>query len=512
MIQYFNKYLMKTKNPVIKKLLEHYKEISLLGKIKALLDWDLNVNLPSKAAAGRAEQSAYLAKRGTDLWLDTDFRKIVEKANKQTDLTKEEQALLRNINIAGKYYFNIPQKLIIEKEQASSKAFMVWKEARQNNDFKAFLPSLQTLIAIDRKMATYIGYKDNPYDALLDIHEPELTATYTKKMFDAIKPKLIELTKRMQEYKDDEQLEKKYINDKSSYPLEKQKELSLMIMKLMGYDFQAGRLDVSPHPFTTSLDRYDVRITNAYHENDFRFSFTSTTHESGHALYEQGVDPSYNETPLAGGVSYGIHEALSRFWENMVGKNPQFLKYVTPEFQKAFPKQLGKITPDEFAKLFHVVKPSFIRIESDEVTYSLHIILRFEIENELINGKIKPADAARVWKDKSEEYFGIRPDTDSRGVLQDVHWAYGAFGYFPSYAMGNLYGAQLLHAMKKTVDFDKEVGKGKLQNVHTWLDKNIHTYGSLYFPRELIKRATGEELNPQYFVDYLTSKYQKLYK
>jgi carboxypeptidase Taq len=502
---------MKTKHPVIKKLLEHYKEISLLGKIKSVLDWDLNVNLPPKAAPGRAEQSAYLAKRTTDLWLDNEFRKTVEKANALTDLTQEEKALLRNIQVAGKFFFTVPQKLIIEKEQVSSKAFMIWKEARQNNDFKAFLPLLRTLIEIDRKIATYIGYKDNPYDALLDLHEPELTAAYTKDMFDAVKPKLIALTKRMQEFKKDEQLERIYINDKMSYPLEKQKELSLMVMKLMGYDFQAGRLDVSPHPFTCTLDRYDVRITTAYHENDFRFSFTSTTHESGHALYEQAVNPDYSETPLAGGVSYGIHEALSRFWENMVGKNPQFLHHLTPEFQKTFPKQLGKITPDEFVKLFHVVKPSFIRIESDEVTYSLHIILRFEIENELINGKIKPEDAARVWKEKSQEYFGMAPETDAQGVLQDVHWAYGAFGYFPSYAMGNLYGAQFLNTMKKTFNFDKEVSKGNLKPVHNWLDKNIHHYGSLYYPRELVKKATGEDLNPTYFTDYLEAKYKKIY-
>jgi carboxypeptidase Taq len=503
---------MQISNPLIKKLLDHYNEISLLGKIKAVLDWDLNVNLPSKAAPGRSNQSAYLAKRSTDLWLDTDFRKNLEKANKLTDLSNEEKAIVRNLNISGKYFFNIPQKLIIEKEQATSKAFMVWKDAREKNNFKAFLPSLKELIEIDRKMAKYIGYKDNPYDALLDLHEPELTAAYTQKMFDAIKPNLIELVKKMQEYKKDEELEKKFLNGKYSYDHDEQKKIGLMVMKMMGYDFDAGRVDVSPHPFTTSLDRYDVRITNAYHEKDFRFSFTSTTHETGHAIYEQAVNPAYSETPLEGGVSYGIHEALSRFWENMVGKNTQFLTHLTPEFQKAFPKQLGKITEHDFVKLFHVVKPSFIRIEADEVTYSLHIILRFEIENELINGKIKPEQAADVWKQKSEEYFGITPSTDTEGILQDVHWSYGAFGYFPSYAMGNLYGAQFLAAMKKTVAVEKDLGKGNLENIHSWLDKNIHRHGSLYFARELTKKATGEELNPQYFIDYITTKYHNLYK
>lgn len=503
---------MKITSPVIKKILNHYKEIALLGKIKAVLDWDLNVNLPSKAASGRSQQSAYLAKRSTELWLDKDFRKNIEKANSITGLTKEEQAILRNLNFAGKYYFHVPQKLIIEKEQAASKAFMVWKDAREQNNFKAFLPSLTELIEIDRKMAKHIGFKSNPYDALLDLHEPELTADYTKKMFDSIKPTLIDLVKRLQTIKTDEAIEKKYIDGKYHYDQATQKKLGLKFMKMAGYDFEAGRLDISPHPFTTSLDRYDVRITSAYKEIDFRFSFTSTVHETGHALYEQAVNPAYNETPLEGGVSYGIHEALSRFWENMVGKDPGFLTHLAPQFKESFPNQLGKISEREFVELFHVIKPSFIRIEADEVTYSLHIILRFEMENELINGKITPENAANAWKEKSQEYLGITPEKDSQGVLQDVHWSYGAFGYFPSYALGNLYGAQFLASMKKDIKVEDDLEKGKLENIHTWLNDNVHAYGALYMPRELVKKATGEELNPHYFTDYLTAKYNKLYK
>lgn len=502
---------MKIKTPIIKKILAHYKEITLLGRIKAVLDWDLNVNLPTKAAQGRAEQSAYLAKRSTDLWLDKDFRKNIEKASHESNLPKEEEAIMRNIHFAGKFYFQVPQKLIIEKEQAASKAFMVWKDAREKDDFKAYLPNLSELIEFDRKIAKYVGYKENPYDALLDMHEPGLTARYTQEVFDAIKPKLISLVKDIQKVKKDEAIEKKYIGGKHIYPNDIQKSLGLAFMKRSGYDFESGRLDVSPHPFTTSLDRYDVRITSAYKENDFRFSFTSTVHETGHALYEQGVNPDYNATPLEGGVSYGIHEALSRFWENMVGKNPEFLRFVAPEFKAAFPKELGKITTSEFIQLFHVVRPSFIRIEADEVTYTLHIILRFEIENALINGTIKPADAARVWKEKSQEYFGITPPTDKQGVLQDVHWAYGAFGYFPSYAMGNLYGAQILNAMTKEVAFEKDLAAGNLKNIHAWLNKHVHAHGALYLPHDLIKKATGEKLNPHYFTDYLSIKYNKMY-
>lgn len=496
---------MKITNSTIKKLLEHYKEISLLYKIKATLDWDMNVNLPPKGAEGRARQTEYLAKKITDLWLHEDFKQTLEKANTEKELNKEEQAIVRNLNKATEYYFRVPPEIIAEKEKVTSVAFMIWKKAREKNDFKLFLPSLKELIRIDQIIAKHIGFKDNPYDALLDQYEPELTATHVQKLFDQIKPQLVELVQKMQEKQTGQTILQEL--QQHTYPIDKQKHIGDVVMKKMGFDFEGGRVDVSPHPFTTELGRGDIRVTTAFIEKDFRSSYTAYMHETGHALYEQGVNPEYEGTPLEGGVSLGIHEALSRFWENMVGRNSNFLEHMKSTFQGQYLTQLQALTENEFVSVFHVVKPSFIRIEADEVTYTLHIILRFEMENGLINGTIKPEDAAEVWKEKSKEYFGIVPPIDSQGVLQDVHWAYGSFGYFPSYALGNLYGAQLLHQMKKEFDFDKELAKGNLAKVHAFLKDEVHEYGSLYLPADLIKKVTGEELNPKYFIDYLKEKY-----
>jgi carboxypeptidase Taq len=501
---------MTIKNPVIKDLLRHYREISLLSKTKAVLDWDLNVNLPSKGAEGRAQQSAYLANLVTKLWLDEDFRKNIQKSSTLKNLTVEEQGILRNLERGGKFYFAVPRVLIVEKEELTSKAFMAWKEAKEKDEFPIFLPLLKELIRVDQMIAGHLKFENNPYDALLDQFEPDLTVQKTKKAFETIKPGLIDLTKRIQKarnYAPDSE----YLDGNKIYPETEQKRLAIFAMRKMGFDFAAGRLDVSPHPFTTGLGTYDIRITNFYKADDFKDSYSSTMHETGHALYEQNIPEEYADSPLEGGISYGIHEAMSRFWENMVGKNPDFLSFMTPIFQSFYPEQLGGIDETSLARVVNLVKPSLIRIMADEVTYSLHIILRFEIENELLNGKLNPQDAPEAWNAKAKQYFGIEPDTDRVGVLQDVHWSYGAFGYFPSYALGNLYGAQFLNAMKKVVKFDDEIRQGNLLPVKGWLDQNVHRFGSLYSPDELLKKATGEKLNPQYFLDYLTEKYTTLY-
>lgn len=502
---------MKIKNSTIKELLRKYREISLLSKTKAVLDWDLNVNLPPKATEGRAAQSAHITRLITNIWLMDDFKILLQKANAATNLTEEEGAIVRNLNVGGKFYYRVPKELIVEKEETAAKAFMAWKEAKDKNDFTIFLPLLKRLIQIDQMVAEHLTYKKNPYDALLDQFEPDLTAEKADKAFSAIKPSLISLTKAVQKSKG-YIAESEYIDGVKSYPATEQKRLALFLMRKMGFDMQAGRLDISPHPFTTSLDRYDIRITNMYKEYDFKDSYISTMHEAGHALYEQGVETDYSMTPLEGGVSYGMHEALSRFWENMIGKSPEFLSFMTPLFQSFFPEHLSTLDEKSLTKLINIVKPSFVRIEADEVTYSLHIILRFEVENELFNKKIKPEDAPEVWKEKSKKYFGKESPTDREGVLQDVHWSYGAFGYFPSYALGNLYGAQLLSKMKKEISFEKELQKGNLLPMKGWLDQNVHRHGSLYYPDTLMKKVTGESLNPKYFIEYLKNKYSSIYE
>lgn len=502
---------MKITNPHVKQLLEHYKEIAMLVKIKCILEWDLNVNLPSNAAQERGAQTAYLAEKITNLWYDPAFKTALEKVQKETDqLNLEEKAIVRNLSYSSKYYYNVPKELIMQKEKISSEAFPVWNKARENNDYKSFFPYLKEIFELSQMEAKHLGYKNNPYDALLDLYEPGNTAAFCEKTFSTLKKDLVNLLEKIKKSKNYSE-KNELINGDFYYSKMGQKRLSHFLMKRMGFDFASGRLDESPHPFTQGLNRHDIRATTHYKEKDFIEAITSTIHETGHALYELGVDEEYTDTPLEYGVSLGIHEALSRFWENMIGKNPAFLHFLTPLLQTTYPKQLGALSEEAFVRLFNQVKPSLIRIQADEVTYSLHIILRFEMENELMNGKIAIEDAADAWRAKSKELFGIEPQTDSEGIMQDVHWTYGAIGYFPAYALGNLYGAQFLATMKKEVDVDKELYQGNLLPIKGWLDINLHKHGSLYLPDELVKKVTGKALDPKHFINYLMEKYSKIY-
>jgi carboxypeptidase Taq len=426
-------------------------------------------------------------------------------------LNPDEQAIMRNIAYATKYYYNVPKKIIVRKEEVTSQAFPVWKEARETNNFKLFLPFLTEIVSLNKEIAGYLGYKTNPYDALLDQYEPELTAADCKGMFDGIKGSLLELMKRIRASKGYSDTIP-FIGTDVYYPIEEQKKLLTALVRSMGFDFSSGRIDVSAHPFTTTLADYDIRFTTSYNTHDFRESFTAAMHEAGHGLYEQGIQKQYAHSPLQGGVSLGIHESLSRFWENMVGKNPHFLRAVAPLFQTMYGDQLAEVDAETLVKAFNQVKPNLIRIHADEVSYSLHIILRFEMENELINGKLAVKDAPEAWRAKAQTLLGITPETDREGILQDVHWAYGEIGYFPSYALGNIYGAQFLHAMEKDIDFEKTLRDGNLGVIKEWLDTHIHAHGSRYFPKELVQRVTEEPMNYKYFLDYLNKKYTQIYE
>lgn len=500
---------MHTTKQSVKKLLSHYQEIALLDSISSVLNWDLNVNLPSKASQTRAEQIAYMTKTTTEKWQDPKLLELLENVKKEKNLNTEEKAVVRNLEHSLKYYSRIPKDLIVEFSKVTSLAFMAWNVAREKNDFNEFLPHLKSVIKLNQIFAQHLKYKDDPYDALLDLYEPGLTTKQCKEFFDAIKKPLTDLILTIvnsKNYNEDPQL----VGKGRSFPQDRQTQLSHFILKKIGYDLQAGRLDVSPHPFTTGLGDLDVRITTAYKSYDFRDSLTASIHEGGHALYEQGVKPEYANTPLGGGVSLGIHESQSRFWENQIGRNPEFLKFVTPLLHAFFPS-LETADHDKITLVFNHVKPDVIRIEADEVTYNLHIILRFELEQQLISGDIEPEDLPEAWNEKMRNYLNIVPPSDSQGVLQDVHWSYGSFGYFPTYTLGNLYSAQIRSAMLKEFDYEKDLSKGDLGKPLAWLRSHIHQHGSLYLPDELIKKATGETLNTSHYLTYITQKYSELY-
>ena len=502
---------MKIRNKKIKKLVEKYRQISLLGKIDAVLGWDLEVSLPQKAVEGRAAQIAYLTKIISEKWLDKEFRKLVTDTV-DTGLNQEEKAILRNLRHAGKFYFKVPKEIIVEFAETITRATMVWRKARKEDKFKDFLPHLKKLVNLNQTIAKHLGYKENLYDALLDLYEPGLTTAFCKQIFANLQPELTTLIKKIQKSKK-YQKKSDLVKGELNYPVDSQEQLCLFVIKRMGYDLEAGRMDdITPsHPFTNELGRFDVRFTNRYDSKDFRESLMIAMHEAGHALYEQGISEDYTDTPLQGGVSLGIHESQSRFWENQIGRSWQFMKFMTPIFHAFYPEVLSNLDTDTLFYLFNTVRPSLIRTEADEVTYNLHIALRFEIEEALVNSKLNPEDLPEIWRDKMKKYLGVVPKTDREGVLQDVHWTNGPMGYFPTYTMGNLYAAQFTAKMHKELNIEEFVEKGELGTILTWLRTNFHQYGSLYWPDELIRRVTGQKLNPKFLLTYLAKKYSQIY-
>jgi carboxypeptidase Taq len=498
-------------NQKIQALLDRYRQIALLSQVDAVLGWDLNVNLPPKASQSRADQSALITKLIAQDWQESNLIKLIQDAAQdQSKLSLEEKAIVRNLSHSAHYYQSIPQEVIVEFSETTSKAFMAWQEAKTKDDFSLFQPHLARVVKLNQIIADHLGYKDNPYDALLDLYEPNLTAATCQSLFDELKTVLVPLLQKIQ-------ASSKYTTDLDfvghghHYSQDDQRQISLFVLRRMGYDLDAGRMDISSHPFTQTLAQDDVRITNRYNQTDFRESLMVAMHEGGHALYEQGIEPDYNLTPLDGGVSLGIHESQSRFWENQIGRSRQFIETLTPVLHAFYPESLVKIGSESLYRAFNQVKPSLIRTESDEVTYNLHILLRFEIENDLINDRLKVSDLPQVWNQKMQQYFGLTPLDNRKGVLQDVHWSYGNFGYFPTYTLGNLYAAQFTATLKKELDLELLLQQGNLGSILSWLRENIHQYGSLYWPSELIQKVTLQPLSAKYFTNYITAKYSDLY-
>lgn len=498
---------MRFTSKAVKLLCVHYQEIALLEKINALLEWDLNVNLPKKASKARAGQSAYVTKLISDKWLDLDFRKNLEEAATQNGKTCEESAIVRNILHSAKYYHRVPQEIIVALANTTSEAFGAWREAREKNEFKKFAPYLEKIISLNQMIAMNIGYNDNPYDALLDIYEPAFTASEGRELFGDLTK---EIGKILNAIKNSKHYNQEHKPNRQIFKASSQKAIAEYVLNKIGYDFDAGRQDVSAHPFTTNLGKGDVRITNRYGEDGFIESIMVAMHEGGHALYEQGINPDYADTPLEEGASLVIHESQSRFWENQIGRSREFIGFLEPVLRKHYKKGLPEDL-DSLHRAFNVVRPSLIRVEADEVTYNLHIALRFEIEDALINGKININNLPDEWNERMGKYLGVVPKGDQDGVLQDVHWAFGNFGYFPTYALGNLYAAQFAHFMNQKIDTTKLVKSGDFGKILKWQRGNIHEHGSLYLPSELLLKTTNTPLSTEYFINYLSSKYLGIY-
>lgn len=476
-----------------------------------VLYWDLRTGAPRKGMDTRSESigilSADMFKLSTSPELG-ELLSALEAKSAYEELSEIDQRLVTETRKDYDRSVKIPPKLYQEYVVLASQSENKWEEAKENNDYAGFQPYLDKVISYTNQFIDLWGVRNTRYDVLLDQYEPGMTVAQLDGIFGGLRDQLVPLSAAIAA--SPHQPDTTFL--RQSFDKSAQKEFSLYILQQMGYNFEAGRLDESAHPFATGLSPGDVRITTRYLENDVTSALFGTIHEGGHALYEQNIMPELINTTLCTGTSMGIHESQSRFWENVIGRSRPFWERYYGELQKRFPGQLG-VSVDQFYRGNNVVQPSLIRIEADELTYNLHIIIRYEMEKLIFNGGAKAADLPALWNDKYKEYLGITPPNDAEGVLQDVHWSGGAFGYFPSYSLGNMYAAQFADTMERELaGMWSLVGKGELHPIKDWLAERIYKYGKLRTPSELVQAVTGKALDPQYLVDYLTRKYTDIYK
>ncbi|MDH5562098.1 MAG: carboxypeptidase M32 [Nitrospirota bacterium] len=495
------------------------REIHHLRDAAAVLSWDQETYMPPRSGAIRAEQLATLQTLAHNQFVSTDIESLLTSfldietgiilPEQQTSLDEPTHALLRETWRDFSRAKKLPSSFVNELERECSLAQQVWAEARKTNDFQRFLPNLERLVGLKRQEADYLGYTDSPYNALLDTYEPGSTVAQLRPLFAELRTHLIRLLDQIR----NSPVQPNTSLLTQSFDTTKQVDFGRLVLKHMGYDFQRGRLDLSAHPFTTSFHPTDVRVTTRVFDADLPSCLFSCIHEGGHGLYEQGLPSKYYGTPLSEAISLGIHESQSRLWENSVGRSKAFWQYFYPKLQEIFPAQLGGVQADEFYFAINRVAPSFIRVEADELTYNLHIMVRFEIELDVIEGRVQVEELPEIWNAKIQEYLGITPPNDAEGVLQDVHWSFGAFGYFPTYTLGNLYAAMLFHQAKKDIPtLEKTIGEGNFLPLKNWLNDQVHQWGRQYSASELIQRVTGQALTPEPFIQDLEEKFGNLYQ
>jgi carboxypeptidase Taq len=464
--------------------------------------------MPRRGVATRAQVSGKLSKMLFELSVSDELGRYLEQLEERSNISLEETASVREVRKQYRRRKAIPPELIEEFNIARSKSQATWAEARRTSDFALFLPHLKKMVEYARRFADYYGYEDHPYDGLLEEYEPGMTSVQLRQIIEPLRGEIVRLIRRLSDQgsrPDSSLLE-------GTFDIDTQRRLARRALKVIGYDFDAGSLDDVPHPFTTAIAPGDVRVTNRYVDAAFTPGLFAALHEGGHALYDQGMDEKLFHLRLARGASYGVHESQSRMIENVVGRSRPFWMFFQPILAEFFP-QFTHASPDDLYRAVNVVAPSLIRVEADEVTYNLHIMLRIEIETGLIDGSITAADLPRRWNETIERYLSVVPANDAQGVLQDVHWSMGSLGYFPSYMLGNLYAAQLHAKLRDEVtDLDERIASGNLRALVDWLRENVHRYGAVYPPTELIQRITGSPLDTSHFMRYITEKYADVYR
>lgn len=485
----------------------HLKKIADINYSMALLNWDLEVCMPEKSSGRRSEQMATLAGMAHALSIQEEFGDLLQQLSEDKSLSWREY---RNIKLSLKDYEKrkkLPSDFVESLSMATSQGVLKWQKARTENNFELFAPDLEKIIQLKREESKLIGYTMHPYDALLDTYEPGCKTKELENIFWDVKTRLFPFIRQI--------FNRPQVNDSfmyKTYDKGLQWDFGIELLRKMGYDFAAGRQDISTHPFTTSFSANDVRVTTRISENDLNEMIWSTIHEGGHALYEQGIPDAEYGLPSGEAISLGIHESQSRLWENNLGRNFAFWKVQFPELQQLFPEQLAGVNARDFYKAMNTVRPGLIRTASDELTYHFHILIRFEIEKQLLEKSIEVNDLPKVWNKKYKEYMDIDVPDDRQGVLQDIHWSHGSIGYFPTYSIGSFYAAQFFaKAQKEMPVLTESIGESEMQALLQWLRDNIHSHGRTYNSDEVCVRVTGESLNFNYFMDYARNKYKDIY-
>ena len=484
------------------------KKITDVGHSIAVLSWDKEVNLPAGSAAFRSQQIATLSSISHGMFTSKKYTNLVNRLVSQKALSAPEKRNVALTKIALEKATKFDDAFVVRSSRLVSQAYHDWAQARKQNDHTIFLPSLEKLVELKKEEAEILGYKKHPYNALLDQYEPKLTVAKLEELFVPLKRKLKNLIKQINQRK---QVDYSFLHKK--FPKNKQWDFGLKILDQIGYDFNTGRQDISLHPFTISFSPQDVRVTTRIDEFDFSNMCWSCLHEGGHALYEQGLSPKNYGLPLGSAASLGIHESQSRLWENHVGRSLPFWKHNYPKLKKVFPTQLKSVSLNAFFKAINRVSPNLIRTEADELHYHFHVIIRYEIEKELMEGKLTVNNLNKTWNTKYKKYLGLDVPDDNRGMLQDIHWSHGSFGYFPTYSIGSLYAAQFYAKAESDIsNIDAKMAKGDTSQLLDWLRDNIHQHGQRYYPEALCKRVTGEGLNSKYFMQYAGNKFKDIYR
>lgn len=495
----------------LEELTKKVKQLGILNSCTALLGWDERTYMPRKGAAHRAEQQSLLAGMVHEQFTSPrvgDLLSEIENSGTLKDPISPDTVNIRELRRIYDKHVKIPKSLVEEISRTTTLSEQAWVDARKKSDFSAFAPWLGKMIDLKRQQAEAVGYEKEAYDALLDDYEPGGTAETIAKVFANLRRDLVPLVEAIAnapKRPDVSILER-------DYPVDRQAIFGKAASAAIGFDYNGGRLDITTHPFCTTIGVGDVRILTRYNPNHLGQAFFGILHESGHGLYEQGLDSNYYGLPMGDSVSLGIHESQSRMWENNVGRSRAFWEYFYPRARQVFWESLSDVKLDDFYFAINDVRPSCIRVEADEATYNLHILLRFEIEHAIFGKELKTEDIPGIWNEKFEKYLGIVPPNDAQGCLQDVHWGAGLLGYFPTYTLGNLYAAQFFAKAKQEIgNLEEQFARGRFEPLLDWLREKIHHHGQRYRASDLVKVVTGEPLSHKYLIEYLREKYTSLY-